>query len=419
VYGNLGQPNHFADYVSLGLVSIVYLTATARLPRPAAAAAALFFLAILTFSASRAVWIYLTAAVALGARWHIRAPGPQSRAVLRWTLGLLVAMILLQVAAHFASANWTGFTETVGTRLLRETGGVAARLRYFEATWMMLQGAPLLGVGFESYAWRHFLLAPWLPPHPDLGVVDHAHNIALQILSEFGLPGAALALAAGWLWLAPQRSARWDGERWWVWALLATLLAHSLLEYPLWYAYFLGIFALALGASDEVAWRFGSPSLDRIAFAAVLAVAAWTLVTVLFDYRRLEDLARTGPESAARTEELRSTAMALHRSSLFAHLVEFGLSRSIRLEPQGLADKIAVNGRAMRYLPTADMVFRHSALLALAGSRDEAFRMWDLGAAAYPVQAPIVAAQLREMAAQNQPGLNPLVEYAASRQPME
>ncbi|MGH8631880.1 MAG: Wzy polymerase domain-containing protein, partial [Burkholderiales bacterium] len=226
--------------------------------------------------------------------------------------------------------------------------------------------------------------------------------------------GAALGLAAGWLWLVALRSASFDLERWWVVALLATLLAHSLLEYPLWYAYFLGVFALLLGASDEVGWRFSSPTLDRIAFAGALTLAAWTLVSVVADYRTLEDLARPRTD-AAQVERVRTSALALHRSSLFAHLVEYGLARTIRLEPEGIADKIAVNGRAVRYLPTADMVFRHSALLALAGDLDESFRFWDLGAAAYPAQALVAAERLREIARQAQPGLRPLVEYAASR----
>jgi O-antigen ligase len=419
VYGNLGQPNHFADYVSLGLISIVYLTVTARLPKAAAAAAVVFFLAILTFSASRAVWIYLAAAVLLAWYSHIRMAGPQSRAALSWMLGAAAAMVLLQVAAYVASANWAHIGETVGTRVLRETTGVAARLRHVEATWMMLRDAPLLGIGFGSYAWHLFALAPELPPNPDLGVVDHAHNIVLQILSEFGLPGAVVGLAVCWLWLEAQRTSRWDIERWWVVALLATVAAHSFLEYPLWYAYFLGVFALALGASDERAWRFASPSLDRTAFAAAVALAVWTLTTVLVDYRRLEGLARAASESLAVAEERRAIAVTLHRSSLFTPLVEFGLSRAIPLEPHALSDKITVNGRAMRYLPAADMVFRQAALLALAGRNQEAFRMWDAGVAAYPSQAGAVAARLRVIARDSQPGLGPLVEYAASRKPPE
>jgi O-antigen ligase len=415
LFGNLGQPNHFADYVSLGLASLVYLTVSGRLPKLPAAMVATLFLTVLNFSGSRAVWIYLLAAAALG--WHLqrRAPGPQSRSLLIWICALVAAMLLLHAFVYLLAGAWGGSGETVATRMLQEGTGVATRLRHGQAAWMMLQGAPLLGVGFEAFAWQHFLLATQLPPQYDAGVVDHPHNIVLQIAAEFGLLGVVLGLAAAWLWLRAQRSGVFDLERWWLLALLATLLAHSLLEYPLWYGYFLGVFALLLGAADEAGWRFRSPAMDRVAFLGASALAAWTLTSVMLDYRALEDLTRPRPESAARSEQVRARALALHRSSLFPHIVELGLARTIRIEPEGLADKIALNARVARYLPTADVVFRQSALLALAGEFDESFRFWDLGVAAYPREAAVVARQLRELADQDQPGLKPLVEYAASR----
>ncbi len=415
VYGNLGQPNHFADYLSLGLMSVAYLVAAGRLARVPAAVIALFFLSILNFSASRAVWIYLIAALALSLFLHIRARDAQSRTLLVWMAAAVVVMILMQLIVFIGLPDRVGISETVASRLFQENTGADTRLRHGEATWLMLQGAPLLGVGFEAYGWHHFLLSAQLPPRHDLGVADHAHNIVLQVAAEFGLLGLAVGFAAGWLWLSAQRAASLSLERWWVYALLATMLAHSLLEYPLWYAYFLGTFALLLGASDERSWRFRTLLLERIALAGASVLAVWTLGVVVFDYRRLEGLARPGPATAGQVEQFRDTALALHRTSLFAHLVEFGLARTIRLEPEGLADNIALNGRAMRYLPTADVIFRQSALLALSGKLDEAFRIWDLGAAAYPAEAVVVARRLEDIAREHQPALNALVEYAASR----
>ncbi|HWQ40078.1 MAG TPA: Wzy polymerase domain-containing protein [Burkholderiales bacterium] len=415
LYGNLGQPNHFADYVSLGLISVVYLATTGRLATPLAAAAALFFLTILNFSGSRAVWIYLAAAVALSLYLHARKPAVRSRALLAWTSGLLLAALLIQGAISVAPVDSSRVAETVGARLAQDTGGVAVRLRYAQAALAMLREAPLLGTGFETFAWHHFLRSASLPPHAEAGVADHAHNVLFQLAAEFGFLGVALLVAAAWLWLAAQRRSSFDPERWWACTLLTTLLAHSLLEYPLWYAYFLGVFALLLGAAEERAWRFSSPALDRIAFAGAAVLALWTLGSVLHDYRRLEVLARGHGGSALEFERMRAEALHLHGHSLFAHLVEFGLARSIRLEPKAIAEKIAINGRAMRYLPTADMAFRHSALLALGGRLDDAFQAWDLATAAYPAQAPAVLHRLREIARHEQPALHPLVEYAASR----
>lgn len=414
VFGNLGQANHLADYVSLGLVAVVYLAVSGRLPKLSAATIAALFLVVLNFSGSRAVWIYLLAAAALAWWLQRKAPGPQSRSLLAWTCALVAAMALLQLVAHVVAGGSGAAGETIAARMVQEETGLPTRLRHGQAAWMMLQSAPLLGVGFESYGWQHFLLSLQLPPQLDTRVGDHSHNIVLQITAEFGLLGLGLGLAAGWLWLVAQRSATFDLERWWVLALLATLLGHSLLEYPLWYAYFLGVFALLLGASDEVHWRFSSPALDRVAHLGAFALAAWTLTSVMLDYRALEDVARAPAGSDARIELARDRALTLHRGSLFTPLVEFELARTIRIEPEALEDKLAVSARAVRYLPTADAVFRHSALLTLAGEFAESLRFWELGATAYPSQAVVAARQLQELA-ESQAGLKPLVEYAASR----
>ncbi|MGH8629745.1 MAG: pilin glycosylation ligase domain-containing protein, partial [Burkholderiales bacterium] len=130
LYGNLGQPNHFADYVSLGLVSVVYLAAAGRLPRLPAAAIAVLFLTVLNFCGSRAVWAYLIVAAALGWYLYRKTPGPQSRTILSWTCALVATMALLQVLVYVVSGGWGATSETVATRMIQESTGAATRLRH-------------------------------------------------------------------------------------------------------------------------------------------------------------------------------------------------------------------------------------------------------------------------------------------------
>src|SRR5690606_32076970 len=95
--------------------------------------------------------------------------------------------------------------------------------------------------------WQSFLLldAHWV--HGVSAMHEHAHNIFIHLLAETGIAGALLLLAGVWAWL---RGFQWRNitpEGWWLLALLAIIGIHSLLEYPLWYAYFLGPVALLLG----------------------------------------------------------------------------------------------------------------------------------------------------------------------------
>src|SRR5487761_2122817 len=57
-YGNFGQNNHFADYVTLALISALYLRIKGRLSRPTAVACAGVFLYALSLSGSRLTWFY-------------------------------------------------------------------------------------------------------------------------------------------------------------------------------------------------------------------------------------------------------------------------------------------------------------------------------------------------------------------------
>ena len=74
---------------------------------------------------------------------------------------------------------------------------------------------------------------------------------------ELGLP-LALAVCGGGLWLVwrakPWREA--DATRQLAWSVLAVILLHSLLEYPLWY----GPFQMAFGLSLWLLWRSPAPA---------------------------------------------------------------------------------------------------------------------------------------------------------------
>ncbi|KPK31757.1 MAG: hypothetical protein AMJ66_07955, partial [Betaproteobacteria bacterium SG8_40] len=107
-------------------------------------------------------------------------------------------------------------------------------------------------------------------------------------------------------------------------------------------------------------------------------------------------------------------AARISQTSLFGHLVELGLSRTIALDQQALEAKLELNGRVLRAFPAPDVAFRQSALYALHGDLASAYRQWDLAAAAYPAKAANVADALAR-AALGEKKLEPLVEYAASR----
>src|SRR3989338_8938312 len=88
VYGNLAQPNHFANYIALGLVSLGLLHQQHRLKAGYVAVLAMPLLFVMTLSGSRSSWLYLLMMVGL-AWWWTRRDAAQ-RPLLRYSL-LLIA----------------------------------------------------------------------------------------------------------------------------------------------------------------------------------------------------------------------------------------------------------------------------------------------------------------------------------------
>jgi len=115
----------------------------------------------------------------------------------------------------------------------------------------MITHNPFAGVGFGALAWNHFSLAANFPSGLQEEITDNAHNIILQLLAEFGLPGGVFVIGAALFWWISRFREKASVRGWWVLGMVAVISLHSLVEYPLWYAYFLGPFALLVGAGDN------------------------------------------------------------------------------------------------------------------------------------------------------------------------
>jgi len=199
-------------------------------------------------------------------------------------------------------------------------------------------------------------------------------------------------------------------------SLVAVFCVHSLLEYPLWYAQFLGPFALLLGAADRATWQVSRGAVSRIALAGLALTIVWSLVSVLADYRRAERLGIAGQTALERNERILEAARVAG-GSMFGNFLELGLSRTIIIDPEALEAKLQLNTRVLRAFPAVDVAYRQSALLALSGDLEGAYRHWDLAVTAFPRKESAMAQAYAELVSMGQPRLAPLVEYAASRKP--
>ena len=217
-----------------------------RSPRGVVVLAALamaLFIWTLVLTASRTGVV----GVALLALW-----GLVDRRLSRAARGLLLATPLLYAAAWWGMAWWAQASDHTfgGQQRLAEGDVSGSRFRIWADALHLIAQHPWTGVG-----WGNFNFAWSLTPFPQrhTAFFDHTHNLPLQLAVELGLP-LALVICALLLWalwqascraLAATGAASAAGRC----ALMMVLLIglHSLLEYPLWYAYFLLPTAFAWG----------------------------------------------------------------------------------------------------------------------------------------------------------------------------
>ena len=419
IYGNLGQPNHYAAYVTLSLASAAYLYCRGSLQSTLATACTALFLVVLALAGSRSPWLYLGTLVVLALLLHRLRRDDGSRRLAIFACWLLPGFIAAQwlVTLPFMVPEEGPLMTTSAERLYQVASGIGPRLQLWGEAWQMFLAAPVLGAGFGQFAWHHFLHQAVTGATAAPGVFNHSHNLVMQLLAETGAIGALVILGAIVLWVADLRRARFGLEAWWLLSLLVVIGIHSLLEYPLWYAYFLGMAALLLGLGAE---RVFVLRLARAGHALVGLgiIAGWlNLIGVLSPYREFERLVFSSEQQSPPAAEEQDFARALanaHREPLLVPYVELAVAYGITPSKEKLTEKLELTTRAMHFAPVDVVVYRQALLLALAGRAEAAREQFERALRVYPEERAAVIMELENLARRYPAELTPLLELATS-----
>ncbi len=425
-FANIAQPNHFSDFIALALGSLLLLFSRRCLHWATALASGAMLLYVLSFSGSRSSWLYVLAMAGLSLL-YLWANGRKDGARLALAGVLLVpGFILVQYLASQLAVSQLVASVSIATptdKLFELAGSKSDRLAIWLEAWQIFLKAPLLGTGFGEFAWQHFLFSDQAPEVIRGLLYNHSHNIVMQVLAELGIFAALLLVGGTLAWLLRlARSGTFTAEKWWLLALVSVLAIHSMLEYPLWYAYFLGIAAVLLGAGETRALRLNMQGAGRKIFVLLFILGGISVFNLINSYGNFErafygfgkSLSKNSDMATleADAQELVSQVMHIHRESLLSSYAEIAMSRGISLDKDKIASKLEVNGRAMRVAPINEVVYRQAVLLGLNGEHQAAARQFDLAAAAYPRDAAAVVSLIRRKAAQDEAGFMPLLQHA-------
>ncbi|MEO7256142.1 MAG: Wzy polymerase domain-containing protein [Casimicrobium sp.] len=347
--GNLRQPNQLATLMIWGLLAATYLLR--RSPWLWGVACLPLLLALFA-TGSRVGVLSLALIVGVALVRSRRARSWQKKA---WLMAGLTALVL----AWFAASAFTRDTAE---------SALSQRLALWRDVWTIVEHSPWFGVGWGqlNFAWT---LTPLPARAPD--VFDHAHSLPLHLAAELGLPLATcvMALLGLTLWFSRRAGRTREGAT--AQLMLATILLHSLFEYPLWFAYFLLPSAFLL-AWLVAAGNDSSPNQKRevrlrpaLPIATSL-VAATCIAAALYAWNEYEKISSIY-QQAARSSALSNAAAEARKSRLYG---QFGDYAAIMIA--GSSAPLAWFARPIRQVLDERLLTAYAKALSRAGETDKA-----------------------------------------------
>jgi hypothetical protein len=376
-YANLRQPNQYATLSWIG--AAVLLWGTVRV-RPALATALIMLLAVgSAASLSRTGVLQGFVLTALAACWN----GPRRRVRL---LQCAAAAVAYFAAAWLLPVLLEALTGALPARTLwgRIGGpeGCAGRRVLWSNVLHLIAQKPLAGWGWGELDYAHFITLYDGPRFCD--ILDNAHNLPLHLAVELGVPAAVLVCGGALLWMVRQRPWREQAaQRQLAWAIVALILLHSLLEYPLWY----GPFQLAFGAA--VGWLAAARepvSGARQRVPAVACALGLLLATgyAAWDYARVSQIYLLPEDRRPAWRE--DTLGHVRKSWLFAGQARFADLTLAAVTRSDAARMYPLALEILHYSPEPRVIERAVESAALLGHEDEAVQLLARYRAAFPAE---------------------------------
>lgn len=276
--GNMGQPNQLATLLLMGLVSLAWLHcrgcvgATVSLP----IAGLLTLVLVLTQSRAGMLGAVLSS-VFLTWKAQTTPSRLAPRFYLLWLLGYLSLWLLLPTI--YSALNLSGLRDAES--LVRTDD----RYVLWRQAVAAITQSPWLG-----YGWLQTPAAQAVGSvvAPGTTIFTFAHNIVLDMLIWNGVPmGLMTTFLCAWWFLTRLRKAN-SSNALFAMATLLPILAHSMVEYPFAYSYFLLSSGLLVGVIESAHPRSVIVALRRKLIAFGLGV--WFLIgaVVVGEYLRVE-----------------------------------------------------------------------------------------------------------------------------------
>jgi len=361
---NMGQPNHLATLLLMGLASLIYLYEAGKLGKLSTLLIAATLLLGVAMTESRTGVLSL---LVMALWWFAK------RQAFDWRLSPWVVSLTV---LGFLGLFW--YWPTLLNVINQTGGGASAEVNTAVGTrwvvWPQLVQAVLLrpwfGWGLGQVSAAHNAV---VDAYPVSEPFTYAHNIVLDLAIGIGIPLTLLLVGATFVWLWRRMRVVQHIEGWYCLAVLAPFAVHSMLEFPFAYAYFLVPAMLAVGALDGMYGGKPTLRLGVKPVAAFLVVATLGFAWSVVEYVRIEEDFRV-----VRFEALRvgKTPDDYERPRIYLLTQLDALLHGGRIvpKPEMNTDELELARKVALRFPWPATQNRYAQSLALNGNPTEALR---------------------------------------------
>ncbi len=361
-YANFAQPNTCATFLSMGLISSLYIYEKKYINKIGFVIIGTVILFGIALTQSRTSWIFISLFIIWWFWKNNYLKTRLNKNLLFYFLNIYIVFIL--VLPKFSSSLGVIGTADIITR---STTGYL-RIPMWKQMLIAIKEQPLFGYGWNQVSVAQ--LSVFLK-YPTGEWVEHSHNIILDIFIWNGIPlGILIVGFIGW-WLYQLSKLAISIEAFAALSMVGAVLVHAMLEFPLEYAFFLLPVGFLLGLVQGENNTVKTISVNNKLFYIFIVSAFSLYIGILGEYKAIEkdvQLARFESLNIGSIHANRSAPKILLLSQLRDQL------KFIRTPPVAHMSKDELNWMksvSYRYAtPTA--LYRYAQALALNNQLHEA-----------------------------------------------
>ena len=289
IFGNIGQKNDYADFISIGIFALAYLYFIRQINLAVFVVYALFFGFIITINTSRTSFTYfILALLSSGIFILINRKNPErkplNKQVLLLILGMTVGLIIMEAAIPKLISAFSTAHADANSGLYRFSEGSIGQSTYrrfyewYKDIIIFIQH-PIFGIGWYQFPHEAIYLMNterfmYIPANSAL--YTHSHNSPLNILAETGIIGFIITMGYGFIYSMYRMFKNFNNyNTLFLSFMILTIFGQSCFQYPLWYAYFLVFFVLFLSIDKPIYQINNSKTIKGFAGFILLVFVAF------------------------------------------------------------------------------------------------------------------------------------------------